>query len=201
MIPLRALARFVLGSALLGGILLVGGFFVFAATIPRAGVLPHEEIEAFPRHARGMVVLTGDGGQRITRALELQKAGLADRLLISGVHPQTSIRDLAGMGHKEILACCVDLGPWARTTRGNAVEARAWLRSRDYEVVLLVTSDFHLRRAVAELRRSAPEVEVIGIPVESRLAPERGWMARVPSWRLLGIEYLKFLVVKARSVF
>ncbi|MEE4212351.1 MAG: YdcF family protein, partial [Parvularcula sp.] len=177
------------------------GFFVFCAMIPRAGELPAEAIAAYPRAERGLVVLTGDGGQRIAHALELQQAGIADRLLISGVHPKTSLADLAPMGNDAVLACCVDLGPLARTTRGNAVEARAWLRSHDYKVALIVTSDFHMPRAVAELRRTAPEVEVIGIPVESRLAPAQGWMSDPGSWKLLVTEYLKFLVVKARSFF
>ncbi|MEM9837983.1 MAG: YdcF family protein [Pseudomonadota bacterium] len=188
------------GAIGLAVLAVIGGFFTFCATLPRAGELPEARLADVPVEARGMIILTGGGGQRISEGLALHADGLADRALISGVHQQTTKRDLAPMGHRDLLDCCVDLGPWARNTRGNAAESRAWLEGKGYKVALLVTSDFHLPRASAELRHAAPEIEVIGIPVASSLAPERGWMAQPSSWRLLASEYAKYLVVLVRSL-
>lgn len=181
---------------------LFGGFFVFCATIPRSDDQTHAEVaEAvadFPVHERAIIVLTGGRGGRIQEGLNLGATGIADRILISGVHPGTTKADLSAMGSWAMLDCCVDLGPKARSTRDNAIEAREWLEDHDYKAALLVTSDFHLPRAKAELRRVLPEVEIVGVPVASELAPEQGWMSRVVSWRVLGKEYLKFLVVRLR---
>jgi uncharacterized SAM-binding protein YcdF (DUF218 family) len=178
---------------------LVAGFFVFCASLPRAGAFT---LPAAPGLAeeRGIIVLTGDNGPRIEAGLALQAEGLARRVLISGVHPQTRKADLASMGDAAVLECCVDLGPWARSTRGNAIESRDWLRRHGFATVLLVTSDFHLPRATAELRQAAPNIEIIGVPVASDLAPAEGWMGSLRAWRVLGLEYLKFLFVSARSV-
>ncbi|MEO1041344.1 MAG: YdcF family protein [Pseudomonadota bacterium] len=196
------LLRWTLASGAAALALLVGGFFVFCATIPRADHNTHDEVaEAiahFPVHERAIVVLTGERGGRIQEGLNLGATGIADRILISGVNPDTTKEDLSAMGSMAMLDCCVDLGPMARSTRDNAIEARDWLEDRQYKAALLVTSDFHLPRARAELRRVVPDIEIIGVPVASELAPEKAWMSRVVSWRVLGKEYLKFLVVSLR---
>ncbi|MEM0930322.1 MAG: YdcF family protein [Pseudomonadota bacterium] len=202
MSSLPALLRWALISGAAAGALLVGGFFVFCATIPRAHDGTHaqvaEAVADYPVRERAIVVLTGERGGRIQEGLSLGATGIADRILISGVHPDTTKADLGAMGSWAMLDCCVDLGPMARSTRDNAIEARDWLEDRDYKAALLVTSDFHLPRARAELRRVVPDIEIIGVPVASELAPERGWMSRIVSWRVLGKEYLKFLVVRLR---
>jgi uncharacterized SAM-binding protein YcdF (DUF218 family) len=187
----------------LGALILLGlaaGFFVFCVSLPRAegGVL--DELRPDDADGRGIIVLTGDNGPRIEAGLDLQARGLGQRVLISGVHPQTRKADLASMGDQALLSCCVDLGPWARSTRGNAIESRDWLQRHGFETAILVTSDFHLPRAKAELRHSAPGIEIIGVPVPSELAPEEEWMGSLRAWRVLGLEYLKFVFVSVRSL-
>lgn len=192
--------RLAAGVSALVLLALLAGFFAFCALLPRAGAVPHAALDAVPVDERGMIIFTGARGERIVRGLSLQRDGLADRALISGVNPSTSKRDLVQMGDGALLDCCVDLGLWARSTRGNALESRDWLRARGYRMAVLVTSDFHLPRAMAELRRAVPEVTVVGIPVASDLAPATGWMGRLSAWRLLAEEYAKYLVVRIRSV-
>ena len=202
MISFPALLRWTLTSGATALALLIGGFFVFCATIPRADEKTHDDladaVASYPVEQRAIVVLTGERGVRIQEGLNLGATGIADRILISGVHPDTTKADLMAMGSWTMLECCVDLGPRARTTRDNAIEARDWLEGHNYRAALLVTSDFHLRRARAELRREMPDIVIIDVPVASDLAPEREWMSRLVSWRVLGKEYLKFLVVSLR---
>ncbi|NNU16021.1 YdcF family protein [Parvularcula sp. ZS-1/3] len=188
------------GLGALATMALVAGFFAFCALLPRASDGASAGFSQEGAAQRGIVVLTGDRGPRIERGLELQAAGYAERVLISGVHPQTTKGDLSDIPNADVLACCVDLGPWARTTRGNAIESRDWLMRNGFDEVLLVTSDYHLPRARAELRHSAPDIEIIGVPVASRVAPEFGWMSEPRAWKLLGEEYLKFLFVQLRSM-
>ena len=198
---LRTFFRMALGGTAVASMALAAGFFVFCATLPRAGTVPADAMAAFPIEDRGMVILTGGGGQRISQGLALYETGIADRVLISGVNRDTTKRDLYPMGSAAVLDCCVDLGPEARSTRGNALESRQWLDQRGYRVAILVTSDFHLPRAKAELREAAPGIVVIGVPVASDFAPETGWMGRISAWKLLASEYAKYLVVVIRSLF
>lgn len=200
MIRLSKLVKVAAGLAVVGTLALVAGFFAFCALLPRAGDDRLAELTAEGAMDRGIIVLTGENGSRIERALAIQAQGVADRVLISGVHPRTTKADLAAMGPADVLECCVDLGPWARSTGGNAVEGRDWLRRNGYGTAILVTSDFHLPRASTELRYAAPEIAIIGVPVASGLAPETGWMSEPRAWRLLAKEYAKYLFVRLRSL-
>ncbi|XDZ65747.1 YdcF family protein [Alphaproteobacteria bacterium LSUCC0684] len=118
---------------------------------------------------RGIVVATGSGG-RIQAGTALMLNGSAARMLISGTGSGVSLDDIrllakeTGTDHARIDAvfeCCVDLGPEALDTRGNAIETRTWAEARGLGEILLVTSDFHIPRALIEFRRAMPGIKVL----------------------------------------
>ena len=179
------------------------GFLAFVLTLPDPADASPERLAFAASGPAGIVALTGGAGARIERAVALHEAGLGERVFISGVNPRVSKADLVGTGAgaaPATFACCVDLGPFAKTTRGNALEARGWLRSRGYRTVYLVTSNFHLPRARAELSMLAPELTIVGVPVDSRSVPAQGWAWRPGSWWVLAKEYAKLTVVRARGL-
>lgn len=185
-------------------LVLAAGFFVFVAQLPREQnfdeIRVGNDLGGFDRSEVGIVVFTGGSGERIERALNLYGTGVADRVLISGTHPQVTKSDLASTGDFNIIDCCVDLGPKAQTTIGNALEARDWARDNDYRAILLVTSDFHLPRARVELAHAAPDLTIIVVPVSTHLAPQEGWYRSATVWKILGREYVKFILSWTRSL-
>lgn len=125
------------------------GFLYFAVTLP--GPVGHAKTDA-------VLVPTGGPG-RIARGLEVLRDGDAKRMFVSGVDPEVKPKEFAkefDVGAKE-MACCVTLGFLAVDTRSNAGEAAQWLTSNDVRTVRLVTTDWHMRRAAAELQHSIPE--------------------------------------------
>lgn len=196
--------RAFLKISVLAVLALVIGFFVFVAQMPREKSFDDTKVShdlgGFDRREVGIVVFTGGSGERIERALSLYSTGVADRVLISGTHPQVTKSDLASTGDFNIINCCVDLGPKAQTTIGNALEARDWVRQHDYKAVLLVTSDFHLPRARVELAHAVPDITIIVVPVSTHLAPEEGWYRSAAVWKILGQEYAKFILSWTRSL-
>ena len=81
--------------------------------------------------------------------------------------------------------CCVDLGSESVDTRSNAEEAQALARAAQlYQLVRLVTSDWHMRRARYEFRRQ------LGGKYRDR--PRRG--RTEPSFMTLFAEYNKYLL-------
>ena len=190
--------RFVLKIAALMGLLCAAGFFVFVAALPRSSNEQAALRSLSADASTGMVILTGGAGRRIQHGLDLFAQGYGDRVLISGTHPLVDKEDLEGLGVRDSLHCCVDLGPRARTTIGNALEARDWARRRGYDTILLVTSDFHLPRALLELEAVAPELTVIGIAVDTRSAPSANWMRSPSAWRVLAEEYIKYILAWTR---
>lgn len=137
------------------------GFALFVVTLPRP---------ADAARTDAIVVLTGAPG-RIERGFELLQAKRAERMLVSGVYREVRPRELAqaqGMP-PALMACCVDLGREAVDTRSNAVETAEWIAARDYRSIRLITTDWHMPRARAELARALPgDVAVLSDAVRSR---------------------------------
>jgi uncharacterized SAM-binding protein YcdF (DUF218 family) len=161
-------------------------------------VLPDEPPDPLPR-ADGIVALTG-GGERIVAAMALLSADKGGRLLISGVHPDTTREDLKKRiedpGNK--FDCCVDLDRAARNTAGNAIETARWVRKMGYRKVILVTAQYHMPRSLIELKRELPDVTLIAYPVYPDQMHARDWWRDLGNARLLASEYVKYLVARLR---
>jgi uncharacterized SAM-binding protein YcdF (DUF218 family) len=151
-----------------------------------------------PRNADGIVALTG-GPFRINDALELLAAGRAQRLLITGVNPITRPVEISRLvpEHQRWFNCCVDIDHSANTI-GNAVETRRWVKSRGFKSVIVVTANYHMPRAMAELAHELPDVTLLPYPVVSEKMRTEPWWENPETVRLLLWEYLKFLVAKVR---
>ncbi len=183
--------------------LFLGGFAVFALNLPSADEGWDDpdlsRLEGFHRTEIGIVALTGGSGKRIERALALFDTGRADRVLISGTHPTVRKQDLTQYGDPDVLACCVDLGPRAQTTVGNAIEARDWAADHDYRGLILVTSDYHLPRALLEVRSVAADSTVVGVPVRGNGVTTETWWQSAKGWQLISSEYVKYLLTVVRA--
>jgi uncharacterized SAM-binding protein YcdF (DUF218 family) len=169
------------------------GFLLFLWRIPA------EEM-ALDRKADGIVVLTG-GSSRITDALELLASGHGRRLLISGVYHSTSQGEIARLlpDHQKLIACCVDLDRAAVNTVGNAAGTRRWVTNLGFGSLIVVTSNYHMPRAMVELSHQLPDVTLIAYPVVA-LKPQAAW-SNAAAARLLFSEYVKYIAAVLRIRF
>ncbi len=168
------------------------GFLLFSSTInvARMGAVAQ---------ADGIVVLTG-GKSRINEGVRLLAAGKAKRLLISGVHAQTSVRQLSKLvpGAKPLFNCCIDLGRTAHNTIGNAAETRSWVKQKGYNSLIIVTSVYHMRRSMAEFRAAMPNTKLIPFAIESPNVKMDSWWSDMDTTMLLFSEYMKYLPALAK---
>ena len=175
-----------------GIILLAGGFFLFISHIPSDEV-------TLDSKADGIVALTG-AAARIPDAIELLATERGKRLLITGVHRATSAREIARLTplYSKYFNCCIDLDRSALNTFGNALETRRWARGHNFNSLIVVTSNWHMPRAMAELEHQLPDVTLIAYPVISEKAKAEPWWSNADSARLLFLEYLKYLLACTR---
>jgi uncharacterized SAM-binding protein YcdF (DUF218 family) len=178
--PFGCLAR--VGA--LAVLLWIGGFVWFVLGLPGP--------TADGTRTDGVAVLTGGPG-RVQRGVAVLKAGLAERLLVSGVHPSVKPAELGAAAGipRQMNDCCVDLGFEAETTRSNAEEVSAWVAKHRFRSIRLVTAAYHMPRARAELEARLPEDVMIvtdgvgaGLPLAAMLVEYAKFQA---SWVMLRV--------------
>jgi len=146
---------------------------------------------AGPVKTDAIVVLTGSS-IRIDRGVEALRAGLAPRMLVSGVDQEVRPAEFAaeyGLPMAK-LRCCVTLGYEAVDTRSNAREAADFIARHHIGSVRLITSDWHMRRAALDLGFVAPTGLIV---IEDAVTTR-------PRLSILFLEYNKLLARLAQRV-
>ena len=176
-------------------VLLVGlGFLWFIRQVPLVEV-------TLTRDADGIVALTG-GASRIADAIELLASGRGKRLLISGAYRATNSTAISRLNpeFERWVRCCVDFDR-SLNTLGNAIETRQWAQSRGFRSLIVVTSSYHMPRAMAEIGHQLPGVALIPFPVVTDKLKAEPWWANGTTTKLLLSEYLKYIFTQVRIRF
>ncbi len=190
----RRVVRCICAAPVVALVVLIGGFLWFALHIA-------SEESPLDRAADGIVALTG-GASRITDAVELLASGRGRRLLITGVAPTTNTAELIRLApdYERWFSCCIDLDYTAVNTVGNAAETRRWARERGFRSLVVVTSGYHMPRAMLEIGHRLPDVTLIPFPVVSGQSRAEPWWSNTGTAKILVFEYLKLIVATARIV-
>jgi uncharacterized SAM-binding protein YcdF (DUF218 family) len=155
-----------------------------------------------PEAAEGVVAFTGPGStERIRAAMRLLEGGSAERMLVSGVNRDASREDIrtVSAAARRLYDCCVDLGFEAATTLGNARETAEWAHAMRYDSLIVVTADYHMPRAMLELRGALPDARLQAYPVVTSAVQVRAWWRTGRGARLLVVEYMKYLAILGRE--
>ncbi|WP_421916108.1 YdcF family protein [Mesorhizobium sp.] len=176
-------------------VVFAGGFGWFANKVS------HLTTPANPEKADAIIVLTG-GQSRLDAAMDLLASGKGERLLISGVHPSASRRQLQAAigGDKNLFSCCVDIDRAALDTIGNAEESAKWVESHAYGTVILVTNNYHMPRSLLEMGRLLHNAKLEPYPVVNANLDNGGWLTKPEALRVLFTEYNKYLLALARGI-
>lgn len=173
------------------------GFVAFLSQLRNSETRPE-------RQADGIVVLTG-GSSRVSDAMELLAAGYGKRLLISGVHPSSTASDISRSdiartvpARQSLFNCCVDLDRSAVSTRSNASETRRWAHERGFTSLIVVTSNYHMPRAVLEMSHAMPDIALIPYAVVGEKWRDEPWWESGATFRLVLSEYVKYIAAGVR---
>jgi uncharacterized SAM-binding protein YcdF (DUF218 family) len=187
-----------LAAFLVLALIWLAGLAAFADRVQRSTPM------AAPEPADGIVALTGaNSNERIAAALDLLTQRRGRRVLVSGVNRDVTREQLraASGAVRRIYDCCVDLGFTAADTVGNARETADWARSMRFQRLTIVTSDYHMPRAMLELRAvlrpPAFALQTYAVPTPG--LKTRHWWRSPRASRLMVVEYCKYLAILGRE--
>ena len=171
--PARKYSRFTSIAWRIGVLSLTAVMVFMLVGFVRFAMVVSDYETAKETRADAIVVLTG-GRSRIEASLRLLQNGQGKRLLISGVHPNTSAKAIETRfsTYQALFACCIDLDRLAMDTAQNARETAKWVGQHGYQSLIVVTSDYHMPRSLMEMSAAMPDI--ILVPHAVRLAREAG---------------------------
>lgn len=173
------------------------GLLAFTARVEHSTPAPD------PDPAQAIVALTGNATMRITAAVKLLELGKGRRLLVSGVNPEVTRPELRAVSKatRGVYDCCVDPGFQAADTKGNARETAAWAEAHKYTRLIVVTADYHMPRAMLELRGAMPHADLTPYPIKTAELDAANWWRTSAGAKRMILEYCKYLAVLAREAF
>ena len=145
------------------------------------------------------VVFTG-GTQRLQQAFTLLENNMIQKIFISGVHRGVSLQELLSYYKKspQKAECCIQLGYDAVNTLGNAKEMIEWLSSNMIQQSYLITSHYHMPRALLSFQyyqKSSPQHHITITPYNVH-AIHTSWSSIISDISIFNLilgEYHKYL--------
>ncbi len=139
-----------------------------------------------PRKAQAIVVLGGDDfGTRILKAAQLAKAGYAPAVLVStqpsplGCDCENTVRYAERTGYPASMFQTVQTPPDVDSTRSEATFFGQYLKAHDIRDILLVTSNFHTRRAAYLWHKQMPWLHFVVVAApDPFFTPDSWWKTR-----------------------
>ncbi len=135
-----------------------------------------------------IVALTG-GANRVDEAFTLLRKDMADTLFISGVYKGTTLKAISSdvIPDKTII-----LGKAAKNTLENAQEIANYVARNNLKSIILVTSSYHMKRAILDVKTFMPDVVISPYNVYSKaIYPDKWWGWPMTAWLLL-YEHTKY---------
>jgi uncharacterized SAM-binding protein YcdF (DUF218 family) len=173
-----------------GGLgLLLGGYITVVSLY-----LP---IEDAPQKADAIVAISGgDTNARVLRAIELYKQGLAPKLIFSGAAQDPNSPSNAFIMRRTALRNDVPesdilIDESAKNTMENAQGVGELLG--DDKTIILVTSEYHQRRAAKAFAKNLPDVTIINIPAEDKHWGQKTWWLTPYGWWISVTEPIKLM--------
>jgi len=170
------------------------GFFMFVGAVPKEETVDYGSTD-------GVAVLTG-GKRRVLEGMILMEQQISDRMLISGVGGNATLDALLmslGVAPKDAAGYSsrIEIDYDSHSTAQNAEAIAEWAKKHRLRHIRLVTSNYHMPRAMYELRRQMPLFPVVAHPVFTPAFRADHWWRHPNSIGILLAEYTKFIAAIA----
>ena len=151
-----------------------------------------------PQKADAILVLGGDeAGFRITKGAQLAQAGYAPYVIVDGpkflggYESDVTIKYAEQKGYPDSVFHPLQLPPGVNSTRAESQYVGLYFKQEKINKVLLVTSNYHTRRAASLMRKTNPWLQVVVVPAPDEFFKADGWWKTREGQKTFLLEWLK----------
>jgi len=166
---------------LYGGLVAIGAIIIVGD--------PYESVDA-------IVILSGDDGNRLETAVEMRKAGFANKLVITDTTSAASNRlvqeaQQAGFPPDSIYVTDLQVD----STLDEAVAVREFALDKGWDSLMIVTDPYHSFRTRIIFRQELKNsgIDVLVRPVVGHWFTSTQWFLRSEGWQYLFLEIAKLI--------
>lgn len=145
-------------------------------------------------HVDVIVAITGGRG-RMEAGLELLLAGKGDYLILSGVNKESDVESIFFMKiwKNKAIPDRLIVEKDSRSTYENALATRKIVDSYNFKSIILLTSVYHMKRAIYTFKKILPEnIEICVYPLDTLNFKSDMWWKDSRSLTILLTEFVKF---------
>ena len=161
------------------------------------------------KESLNIVILTG-GTNRIKDGLKIiedfKKSKKTNyKILVSGTgmgFTKSSLKKKLGPNfNPKLIQCCVDLDSVSKNTFTNASETFKWTRKNDIKEFILITSNYHMPRAILEFKNIMPKLKIYTYAIIPKKHNIENWLNSYETFNLIFTEYCKYIFASLRIRF
>ena len=156
-----------------------------------------------------IVILTG-GANRIKDGLKIiedfkNSKNINYKILVSGTgigFTKSSLKKKLGPNfNPQLIQCCIDLDDVSKNTLTNASETFKWTSKNDIKEFILITSNYHMPRAILEFKNVMPNLKIYTYAIAPKKHDIENWLSSYQTFSLVFTEYCKFIIASLRIKF
>ena len=156
-----------------------------------------------------IVILTG-GANRIKDGLKIIEdfknfKNINYKILVSGTgmgFTKSSLKKKLGPNfNSQLIQCCIDLDGISKNTSTNAIETFKWTSRNDIKEFILITSNYHMPRAILEFKNVMPNLKIYTYAITPKKHDIENWLSSYQTFSLVFTEYCKFIIAGLRIKF
>jgi uncharacterized SAM-binding protein YcdF (DUF218 family) len=151
-----------------------------------------------PQNAGAIVVFGGDeAGFRILKGAQLAQAGYAPYVLVDGpkvlggLESDATIKYAEQNGYPDALFHSLPLPTGVNSTRAESQYVGLLLKQEKINKILLVTSNYHTRRAASLMRKTNPWLQVVVVAAPDQFFTPGTWWKTREGQKTFLMEWMK----------
>ena len=169
-----------------------------------------EKVLSFQKYnytkSSNIVILTG-GTNRIKDGLNIinhfdKSKRTKFKILVSGTGKGFSknslIKQIGPNFNPKLIECCIYLDSVSKNTLTNAIETSKWASRNDLKEFILITSNYHMPRAILEFKNVMPNHKIYTFPITPRKHNIKEWTSSYETFSLIFKEFCKYIVSNLR---